>query len=322
MEQQKKISIVISLFNEKNNLLKLFEGIEEVINNLPYQCELIFTDDGSTDGTAETIKNLALLIKGNHTVKLISLSRNFGHEAAMMAGIDHATGNVLICMDADLQHPPEKIPDMLAAFESGNDIVLMIRQKNMGSSAGAGWFSTLFYKLLKRLSSHPVRENASDFFLISARIAAILRKEYRERQRFLRGIIQMMGFPSIALTYVAPPRLSGKSNYSFLKLSALTLTAITSFSRAPLFLGIWFGFLFAALSLILGIYSLWTYFFGVTPPSGYTTIVLFMSVSFAILFFLVGIIGVYVGYLFEEQKNRPVYLIKELWSAEQTDRIN
>lgn len=310
MEPQKKVSIVLSLFNERENVETLLTRIKDVIVPLPYRFELIFTDDGSTDETAEMIRKLGGEKNGGPTIRLISLSRNFGHEAAMMAGIDHASGDAVICMDADLQHPPEKIPDILEAFENGKDIVLMVRSKNQGASMGSGWLSSAFYKVLNGLSADHIRGNASDFFLISGKIAAILRKDYRERHRFLRGIIQVVGFPSASLSYVAPARYSGKSNYSFRKLSGLSLTAITTFSKAPLFLGIWFGFIFSLLSLILGLYSLYTYFFGATPPSGYTTIVLFMSISFAILFFLVGIIGIYVGYLFDEQKNRPLYLVK------------
>jgi len=310
MEPQKKISLVLSLFNERDNVEKLFNRITEVISSLPYRFELIFTDDGSTDGTGGLIRKMSRENEGAPPVWLITLSRNFGHEAAMMAGIDHATGDAVICMDADLQHPPELIPEMLASFEQGNESVLMIRSKNRGSSTGAGWLSTLFYRLMNRLSEEHIRENASDFFLISGKMAAILRKDFRERHRFLRGIVQVMGFPSASIPYEAPPRNAGKSNYSFVKLSSLTLTAITSFSKAPLYFGIWFGFGFAGISLILGIYSLYTHFFGQTPPSGYTTLILFLSASFAILFFLVGIIGIYVGYLFEEQKNRPLYLVK------------
>ena len=314
MELQKKISIVFSVFNERENLNILYARVREVISALPYRFELIFSDDGSTDGSVDVIRKMVQDNVADQDILLISLSRNFGHEAAMIAGIDHATGDAVICMDADLQHPPEYIPELLAAYESGNDRVMMVRTKNRGSSIGSGWLSDLFYRLLNRLSPYRIQEKASDFFLVSAKIAGIIRRDYREKHRFLRGIIQIVGFPSATISYIAPSRHSGKSHYSLLKLSSLTLTALTSFSKAPLFLGIWFGFVFAVLSIILGIYSLWTYFFGQATPSGYTTIVLFLSISFAILFFLVGIIGVYVGYLFEEQKNRPIYLIKNIES--------
>jgi polyisoprenyl-phosphate glycosyltransferase len=312
MDTLKKISIVFSIFNEKETLDDLFARIMGLVSSLPYRFELIFVDDGSTDGSTDAIRRIQQYNQGGPEIILIGLSRNFGHEAAMIAGIDHASGDAVICMDADLQHPPEVIPDMLNCFESGNDVITMIRLRNQGARRHSGFLSLLFYRLINRISPFRLQENASDFFLISRKVASLLRKDFRERHRFLRGIIQIVGFRSASVTYTAPPRIAGKSSYSFFKLSALTLTAITSFSKTPLFLGLWFGLIFSMASVILGVYTLWTYFFGATPPSGYTTIILFLSISFAILFFLIGIIGLYVGYLFEEQKNRPIYIVDHI----------
>jgi polyisoprenyl-phosphate glycosyltransferase len=312
MDPLKKISIVFSVFNENEILDLLFARIADIVSSLPYRFELVFVDDGSMDGSDNVIRRIQQDTRTNLDVTLISLSRNFGHEAAMIAGIDHASGEAVICMDADLQHPPEVIPEMLSCFESGNDVVTMIRTKNQGASRHSGFLSLLFYRLINKISPFRLQENASDFFLVSQKVASLLRKDFRERNRFLRGIIQIVGFRSTSVFYTAPSRLAGKSSYSFFKLSSLTLTAITSFSKTPLFLGLWFGFIFSLASIILGFYTLWTYFFGVTPPSGYTTIILFLSISFAILFFLIGIIGLYVGYLFEEQKNRPIYIVNHL----------
>jgi glycosyltransferase involved in cell wall biosynthesis len=312
MDPLKKISIVFSVFNEKEILDTLFARVSQSVSSLPYRFELVFVDDGSMDGSDNVIRRIQQEPQTNLDVTLISLSRNFGHEAAMISGIDHASGEAIICMDADLQHPPEVILEMLSCFESGMDVVTMIRTKIKGTKRPSGFLSILFYRLINKISPFRLQENASDFFLISKKVASILRKDFRERNRFLRGIIQIVGFRSASVTYTAPSRFTGKSKYSFLKLSALTLTAITSFSKTPLFLGLWFGFIFSLASIILGIYTLWTYFFGVTPPSGYTTIILFLSICFAILFFLVGIIGIYVGYLFEEQKNRPIYIVSKL----------
>jgi polyisoprenyl-phosphate glycosyltransferase len=312
MDPLKKISIVFSIFNEKEILDTLFARVLEVVSSLPYRFELIFVDDGSTDGSDDVIRRIQQKPQTNLNIVLISLSRNFGHEAAMIAGIDHASGEAVICMDADLQHPPEAISEMISCFESGNDVVTMVRIKNEGATRQTGFLSLLFYRLINKISPFRLQENASDFFLVSQRVASLLRKDFRERNRFLRGIIQIVGFRSTSVPYTAPSRHAGKSSYSFFKLSALTMTAITSFSKTPLFLGIWFGFIFSLASIILSFYTLWTYFFGVTPPSGYTTIILFMSISFAILFFLIGVIGIYVGYLFEEQKNRPIYLIDKM----------
>ncbi len=316
MNQPKKISLVFSVFNEKETLPALIHRVNQIIATLPFHFELIFIDDGSIDGSDQVIRGFSGHATPNVKIRLFSLSRNFGHEAAMIAGIDHASGDAVICMDADLQHPPEMIPEMIARFGEGNHIVTMIRSKNEGVSKRSAWFSRLFYRLINKTSAIRLQENASDFFLISQQVADILRNDFRERKRFLRGIIQTIGFPAVSLTYTAPARAAGKSKYSLFKLTTLSLNAITSFSKAPLYLGVWFGFFFALLSVILSLYSLWIYFFGVTPPSGYTTIILFLSISFSILFFLVGIIGIYVGYLFDEQKKRPIYIIKKTDSSE------
>jgi polyisoprenyl-phosphate glycosyltransferase len=312
MDQLVKISIVFSVYNEKESLPALFSRVTDMVLSSLSGFELIFVDDGSTDGSDKIILSFREKEMPHCQVRLIRLSRNFGHEAAMIAGIDQATGDAVICMDADLQHPLSLIPEMIARYKAGYAIVMMNRVKNQGKSRTGNLFSSFFYFLINKLSTHRLQKYSSDFFLVSNQVAGILKTSYRERNRFLRGIIQIIGFPTASIGYTAPERLSGITKYSFLRLSSLTARAITSFSNAPLYLGIWFGFIFSVLSVILGIYSLWVYFFGKTPPSGYTTIVLLLSVSFSILFFLVGIIGMYIGYLFDEQKKRPIYIIEKM----------
>lgn len=307
-----KITVVFSVYNEGESLPALFTEIERVSKTQTNQFEWIFVNDGSRDNSQEQIRSFCrnYQVPGN-TARFIGFSRNFGHEAAMIAGIDHATGDAIICMDADLQHPLTMIPAMIEKFNLGFQIISMVRTENKGSSGFKSYLSAAFYRLMNRMMTHKLTENASDFFLISKKVGEIIRKEYRERNRFLRGIIQTIGFKTATIEYVSPARQAGKSKYSLFKLVTLTSHAVTSFSKTPLLLGIWFGFAFAAISLILAIYTITVYLFGNTPPSGYTTIVLFMSFSFMILFFLIGIIGMYVGYLFEEQKGRPLYIIAE-----------
>lgn len=306
-----KISIVFSVCNEEGSLPLLFEGLRKLASSEEGAWEFLFVDDGSKDRSAALVRAFRKEGVPDADIRLIRFSRNFGHEAAMIAGIDHATGEAVICMDADLQHPLEKIPEMITSFREGKAIVMMNRQANRGNSLAGNFFSSLFYGIINGLSKEHLQKNSSDFFLISREVAELLRNDFRERNRFLRGILQIIGFPLGTLNYEAPARKAGKTKYSFLKLTRLTARAITSFSNAPLYLGIWFGFVFALLSVTLGLYSLWVYFFGQTPPSGYTTIILFLSVSFAILFFLIGIIGIYIGYLFDEQKKRPLYIVGE-----------
>lgn len=305
------ISIVIPVFNEEPILEIVWESIKNTLSYNNFDAEVIFVDDGSTDSSLKILSNL----KENEpdTLKIISFTKNFGHESAMIAGIDHATGDCIICMDADMQHPPELIPKMVEKYNEGFHIVNMIREKREDNSWLKNKFSTFFYCFINRLSEYELHENASDFFLISKTVAQTLRTNFRERNRFLRGFIQIIGFEKTTISFVAPKRIGGESKYSFLKLLKLSVNAVVSFSKTPLYLGIYIGMIFALFSVILAVYSIYVYFFGNTPPSGYTTLVLFMSISFTLLFFLVGIIGIYVGYNFDENKQRPLYIIKKIY---------
>jgi polyisoprenyl-phosphate glycosyltransferase len=319
MDHPIKISVVFSIFNESESLQLLFPEIKKLVSTGNHIYELLFVDDGSSDDSVGVIRDFRQsFIHPRCKTVIIRLSRNFGHEAAMIAGIDNSSGDAVICMDADLQHPLTFIPEMIAKFENGYQVVNMIRRKNKGVSGWNEFLSHLFYKFFNSISINKLHEYASDFFLISQKIAGILKQDFRERNRFLRGFIQIIGFNKTTIEFDAPHRLAGRTKYSFSRLMTLTGNAITSFSKSPLFLGVWFGFLFAAVSVVLGIYTLWIYFFGTLPPSGYTTIVLFLSIGFSILFFLIGIIGIYIGYLFDEQKERPIYLVAETDGLENT----
>jgi len=304
------ISIVVSVFNEEDMLREFMESIEKTISFHSLDAEIIFVNDGSNDNSIHILKELQN--KMPNLVRIIDFSRNFGHEAAMIAGIDFSKGDMIICMDSDLQHPPSLIPLMVDKFNEGYHIVSMIREKREDNSWIKNKFSNYFYRLINKLSEFKLEENASDFFLISAQVATILRENFRERNRFLRGFIQIVGFKKTTLNYVAPKRNAGESKYSFFKLLTLSANAIIAFTKLPLFLGIYIGGIFALFSVIIGLFTLEEYIFGNTPPSGYTTIVLFLSLSFSVLFILVGIIGTYVGYIFDENKARPIYIIKEV----------
>lgn len=307
---RKMISLVISVYNEESILADAWEEIKKVLSKNNIDAEVIFVDDGSTDSSAARLNDIKR--SETYAIKIISFTKNFGHEAAMIAGIDHATGDSIICMDADMQHPPSLIPDMVEKYNQGFHIVTMIREKRDDNSWLKNKASRLFYRFINKLSEYKLDENASDFFLISKDVAENLRDNFRERNRFLRGFIQIVGFEKTTINFVAPVRIGGASKYSFLKLLRLSANAVVSFSKTPLYLGIYLGMLFALFSICMAVYSLFVYFFGDTPPSGYTTLVLFMSISFTLLFFLVGIIGIYVGYNFDENKKRPLYIVKQI----------
>lgn len=301
-------SVVVSVYNEHEVLNALYNELVAVLRSLNDSYEIIFVNDGSSDNSLNVLQTIA---QTDSSVKVIDLSRNFGHEAAMIAGIDNAAGDYIICMDSDLQHPPTLIPEIIDKFKSGYEVITMVRQKNKSSNLIQEFRSKMFYRIVNRLSNVKLDENASDFFAISQKVAEILRTNYRERTRFLRGIIQIVGFNKTSIEYIAQERFAGKSKYSFFKLLRLSVSAMSSFSKFPLQLGLFIGALFVLISLIMLIYSLVMWFLN-TPVSGYTTLIVFLCAFAGIQLFVIGLIGIYIGNIFDEIKNRPIYLIKNV----------
>ncbi len=305
------ISIVVSVYNEQEMISLFWEDLKGVINNnknILDNCEIIFVNDGSKDESGVILDKISASEKN---IKTIHFSRNFGHEAAMLAGISNAQGEAIICMDSDLQHPPNCIVDMIKEFKIGTEVITMIRDHRKDGGIIKRITSKMFYRILNKLSNNNFEPYASDFFLISKRVANIIVYKYDERTRFLRGLIQSVGFKKKSLNYISPNRPAGKSKYSISKLFFLSLSAIASFSHLPLRLGIGIGVLFGAFSFIVGIYSLVKYFMD-QPLPGYTTIVVLLSFGFSLLFIIIGIIGEYIGYLFNEVKKRPLYIIDKI----------
>ena len=301
-------SIVASVYNEEAGIQLFYNALSEAMQSLKISYEIIFVNDGSRDNSLQFLQQFA---RTDKAVRVIDFSRNFGHEAAMLAGIDHAKGNAIICMDSDLQHPPALIAEMLQKHAEGSDVVNMVRTDRKDSSMLHKMRSKLFYKFMNGISSVKLAENASDFFLISRKVSSILRSDFRERTRFLRGIIQLVGFNKTTIAYVAPPRIAGESHYSFMKLLKLSFTAVSSFSNVPLRLGIFVGLLFIGVSVALIVYSIVMWLLGETIP-GYTTLITFMSAFAGIQLFITGLIGQYMSYIFDEIKGRPIYIVNEI----------
>ncbi len=308
-----KISIVVSVYNEEAVLERFWTELSEVLDSADFASEVIFINDGSSDCSREILRALATSCR---QVRIVNLSRNFGHEAAMAAGLDHAGGDAVICMDADLQHPPELLPAMVECFRGGTEIVTMARRDN----ADTGWLqrlqSRLFYMVLNLISPQNFTVNASDFFLVSARVRKVLMTEYRERTRFLRGLIQSVGFNRVSLEFVAPSRAAGSSKYSFFRLLSLSVSAMAVTSKLPLRASLLLGGFFGVLSMGVGIYSLVMKFLLGHVISGYTTIVVLMSFIFSVQFIVLGVIGEYLGFLFDEIKGRPVYIVESVIEGE------
>lgn len=303
----KKISIIVSVYNEEEVLFEFYRETIKVLLLIDNPYEIIFVNDGSVDGSRGILFKIA---KDDENVKVVHFSKNFGHEAAMIAGIDNASGDYLVCMDADLQHPPTLLPEMLRKFESGYDIINMVRTVNKSAGIIKNITSSMFYKVINRLSDIHLVSNASDFFGISKRVADVLRNNYREKTRFLRGYVQNVGFNTVNIEYEARKRYAGESKYSIKKLFRFSMNTIMTFSNLPLKLGIYAGSMAAFLAIIMMIYTIVS-FIRVGTPSGYATTICLICFMFSVLFFIVGIIGEYLGLILSEIKDRPIYIVEE-----------
>lgn len=308
----KKISIIVSVYNEEEVLFEFYRETIKVLLLIDNPYEIIFVNDGSVDGSRGILFKIA---KDDENVKVVHFSRNFGHEAAMIAGIDNASGDYLVCMDADLQHPPTLLPEMLRKFESGYDIINMVRTVNKSAGIIKNITSSMFYKVINRLSDIHLVSNASDFFGISKRVADVLRSNYREKTRFLRGYVQNVGFNTVNIEYEARKRYAGESKYSIKKLFRFSMNTIMTFSNLPLKLGIYAGSMAAFLAIIMMIYTIVS-FIRVGTPSGYATTICLICFMFSVLFFIVGIIGEYLGLILSEIKDRPIYIVEEKMNFE------
>ncbi len=306
--QKPLYSIIISVYNEEEMLEKFHQELSSALEPIEADFELIFVNDGSKDRSRQILQQL---VEKDQRIRAIHFSRNFGHDAAMLAGIDHCNGEAAICLDSDLQHPPTLIPQMLSLYQQGKDVVTMVRTERADGGFSKHLTSKLFYHIINRLSDVSLEHGASDFFLISKKVIEVLQKDYRERTRFLRGIIQSIGFNKGSITYEAPSRAAGKSKYSLWKLLKLSFSAIASFSKTPLKIGIYLGLFFVLLSILLIIYSLVMWIVD-TPISGYTTLIIFLSAFAGIQLLVTGAIGYYIGFIFDEVKQRPLYIIQSI----------
>ena len=297
------LSVVVSVYNEEKALEDFYREATGVLKGIAWEYELIFVNDGSGDQSLSILERLAA---GDSNVKVVSFSRNFGHEAAMIAGLDYSRGDGIICMDADLQHPPECIPGILECFERGYEVINMVRTRNKTAGLVKNITSSGFYWLINHISDVHFEANASDFFAISRHVAQVLKENYREKVRFLRGYVQNVGFKKTTIEYEARARVAGESKYSIKKLFVFSINTILCFSNMPLKLGIYAGIFSALLWLLVMIYTLFT---RRGAPSGYATIVVLICFMFAMMFVIIGIIGEYIAILFTELKDRPIYIV-------------
>lgn len=302
-----EISIVVPLFNEEENINPLFESISKTLSIGSETWEVCFVDDGSKDKSFQIIKELS--VKYPEKVRGVSLSRNFGHQVALLAGLNSALGNVVITMDADLQHPPEMITELYKKYKEGFDIVNTRRSGNDPSGSFKKGTSRFFYWFVNRISEVEIEYSSPDFRLMS-RKAVDSFLQFSERDRFTRGLISWMGFSQTVIEYNQSERLAGKSKYSMKKMMRFGWDGITSFSSKPLRLSFFAGLILTLFGVIYAIYAVVQYFLGITAP-GWTSILVSVLIIGGFQLFSIGIIGEYIARIFNEAKGRPLYFIKE-----------
>ncbi|MBL0308922.1 MAG: glycosyltransferase family 2 protein [Bacteroidetes bacterium] len=309
MSHSIEISVVIPVYNEKENIKILYDELSRVLNNFEFRSEVIFVDDGSVDDTFGTIRNL---INSNMVqVKAISLSRNFGHQIALTAGLEQAKGKVAISLDGDMQHPPSVIPELYKKYLDGYDIVNTIRRDDEKVGVFKQMSSGLFYKIFNFLSPTRIESATADFRLLSRKaLDAFL--QFPEKDRFIRGMVVWMGFSQTYISYKADARRKGNSKFTLLKMLSLSLNAITSFSSAPLKIPLLMGGVVFFISVFYIFFALWRYAHGATIP-GWTSLLVSVLFLGSVQLISIGILGVYLGRIFNETKSRPLYFVKETW---------
>lgn len=303
-----KLDIIIPVYNEEEALAAFHAQLRAAIDPLPHAIRILYVNDGSTDATASLLAGLAA---ADERITIIEFSRNFGHQAALTAGLDAANADYVISMDGDGQHPPAMIPEMLTLAEAGYDIVLGQRMDEKGERPFKRLTSRWFYGFINRIGNTSIQPGIADFRLLSREVVEALR-QMPEYHRFLRGMVAWVGFRRVILPYQQPPRLAGRSKYSLRKMLSLAAHAIFSFSLSPLYIGITIGVIFLFLALVEMIYvlSFWISGDSASLAPGWSSLMFVLLVVGGVLMIALGIIGVYIGYIFQQVKGRPIYIVK------------
>ncbi|HSX85489.1 MAG TPA: glycosyltransferase family 2 protein [Cellvibrio sp.] len=305
MSEKKSISIVVPMYNEEAVFHTLFRVLEETLSKLDVTYEVICVDDGSRDKTREL---LLAKTQQDPRVKAVLLSRNFGKEAAMTAAIDYATGDAVIPIDADLQDPPELIGQMIEKWREGFDVVYAKRVSRMSDTPMKRNTAGLFYRIFNMLSEIPIPENVGDYRLMDRRVVDAI-KRLPEKDRFMKGLFCWPGFNNTSIEFERPERLEGETKFNYWKLWNFALNGITSFSSFPVRLGVYLGLIVSAVAFIYGVVIMVkTLFTGVDVP-GYASLMIVVLFMGGIQLFFLGLLGEYIGRIYKEVKNRPIYMV-------------
>jgi len=302
------LSIVIPILNEEGNIPELYRNLQEVIREVGKPYEIIFVNDGSWDHSIDLIKELNLQ---NPHIRLISFSRNYGHQPALTAGLQHTSGDIVITMDGDLQHPPHLIPKMIDCWKNGYEIVHMVKEKTEERGFLKNILASGFYYIFSKISEIDMDPNASDFRLMSRKTVNVL-NAMPEQHRFIRGLTYWMGFRSTKVKYIAPKRFAGEPKYSIFKLAKLASAGVLSFSVFPLRASLYVGLIIASLSFLYALFAAYKRIFVGDVPVGYTDMMFFILFLGGVQLVFLGVIGEYLAKVFQQVRGRPLYVINEM----------
>ncbi len=306
-----RLTVVVPAYNEAAVLPVFHARLRRVLDELLLSCDVLYVDDGSTDATWELISDLAT---GDARVGAIKLSRNFGKEAALTAGLDHVDADAAIVIDADLQDPPELIPALVERWREGYDVVYATRNSRQGETGLKRFTSALFYRSMEKVSDIHVPRDTGDFRLLSRRALEALR-QLRERQRFMKGLFTWIGYRQTAVHYLRQPRQAGASKWNYWRLLQLAIEGFTSFSTAPLRLATWTGVLASLLAFLFGLWVLGKALLFGDPVRGYPSLMVVILFMGGVQLLALGVIGEYLGRNYAESKQRPLYFIEERHAA-------
>ncbi len=302
---KKKVSIILCCYNEEEGISLMIDALEKVMASVDYDYEIIAVDDGSSDQTLQRIKDLTTT---HPNLYFIEFSRNFGHQNALKAGLDFSRGDCLISLDADMQHPPELLPEMLKKWEEGYDVVYTSRMEDKDLSAMKRKTSKMFYKLLNALSDIELEQGAADFRLLDRKAANMI-ISLKENDLFMRGLVKWIGFKQYGIDYMPNKRVAGASKYTLKKMFRFALQGITSFSVRPLYIALYLGFFVAACSILYIPYIIYSLIYG-HPISGWASLIATIAFLGGLQLCILGIIGIYIGKLFMQSKYRPNYIVR------------
>lgn len=306
----KLVSVVLPVYNEEVVLPAFHAELRRVMDALAgYQFEVVYVLDRSPDRSFSVLSDLAAQ---DRSVAVLHLSRRFGHQMSLVAGIDYASGDAIIMMDCDLQHPPSVIPMLLDAHENGFDIVHAIRHYDSTAPALKRLTSRLFYRMQNALSPVDIEEGSADFRLISRKVADVFKSGIREQNQFLRGLFRWVGFEATTVTFTSPVRAAGRTKYDVKRLLAFSVHGITSFSKVPLRVATLLGGILSMLAILYGFWATIGFFFTRQLPAGYTSLLVAMMFLGGLQLLVLGVLGEYLGLIFEEVKNRPLYVVDQV----------